>query len=111
PSPFPAIFSGEGMDAYREWLPASRAGSLAGSFTSDRVEDYYLTPYDLGYGRTVAFDHDFIGRAALERHAAAPQRSKVTLVWNPDDVAGAVGTLFEPGLPAKFIDFPKARYG
>ena len=111
PSPFPAIFSGEGMAAYREWLPASRAGSLAGSFTSDRVEDYYLTPYDLGYGRTVAFDHDFIGRAALERHAAAPKRRKVTLVWNPDDVAAAVRTLFEPGVPAKFIDFPKARYG
>ena len=35
----------------------------------------------------------------------------MTLVWNPDDVAAAVRTLFEPGVPAKFIDFPKARYG
>ncbi len=111
PSPFPAIFSGEGTEAYREWLPAARAGSLAGSLTSDDVEDYYLTPYDLGYGRSVAFDHEFIGRAALERHAAADQRRKVTLVWNPEDVAAAIRSQFEPGTPAKYMDFPKARYG
>ena len=70
PSPLPAIFTGEGTADYLRWLPANRAGSLAGSYTSDDIEDYYLTPYDLGYGRSVAFDHDFIGRAALERHAA-----------------------------------------
>lgn len=111
PSPLPAIFTGAGMDAYREWLPASRAGSLAGSLSSDDVEDYYVTPYDLGYGRSVAFDHDFIGRAALEAHAADQQRAKVTLVWNEDDVAAALRSLLEPGIPAKYIDMPKARYG
>jgi glycine cleavage system aminomethyltransferase T len=111
PSPFPAIFSGEGTEAYREWLPASRAGSLAGSVDSTAVEDYYLTPYDLGYGRSVSFDHEFIGRSALERHAAEQQRQKVTLVWRPEDVAAAIQTQFEPGVPAKYIDVPKARYG
>ncbi|MFC7401918.1 aminomethyl transferase family protein [Citricoccus sp. GCM10030269] len=111
PSPFPAIFSGEGTQEYREWLPASRAGSLAGSLQSERVEDYYLTPYDLGYGRSVSFDHEFIGRAALERHAAEQRRQKVTLVWEPEDVAAALRSQFEPGVPAKYIDLPKARYG
>ena len=111
PSPLPAIFSGEGTAAYQEWLPVARTGSLAGSFDSEDIEDFYLTPYDLGYGRSVAFDHDFIGRAALERHAADQKRVKVTLVWNPEDVAAAVRSLFEPGIPAKYIDFPKARYG
>ncbi len=111
PSPLPAIFSGAGTDAYREWLPAARAGSIAGSFTSENIEDFYLTPYDLGYGRSVSFDHDFIGRAALERHAAQQSRQKVTLVWNPEDVAAAIQSLLEPGIPAKYIDFPKARYG
>ncbi|HCU77207.1 MAG TPA: glycine cleavage system protein T, partial [Microbacterium sp.] len=33
------------------------------------------------------------------------------LIWNPDDVAAAQRSLLEPGLPAKYIDFPKARYG
>lgn len=111
PSPLPAIFTGEGTAAYREWLPVSRAGSLAGSLASDDITDYYVTPYDIGYGRSVAFDHDFIGRAALERHAADAARTKVTLVWNEEDVAAAVQSLLEPGLPAKYIDFPKARYG
>lgn len=111
PSPLPAIFSGEGTGAYQEWLPVARTGSLAGSFDSEDIEDFYLTPYDLGYGRSVAFDHAFIGRAALERHAASQKRVKVTLVWNPEDVAAAVRSLFEPGIPAKYIDFPKARYG
>ena len=68
--------------------------SLGGSFVSDNIEDYYLTPYDLGYGPFVKFDHDFVGRAALEAMAAHPQRQKVTLVWNGDDVARAMGTLF-----------------
>lgn len=111
PSPLPAIFTGEGSGDYLAWLPAARTGSISGSFASEDIEDYYLTPYDLGYGRSVAFDHDFIGRAALEQHAAAPQRVKVTLVWNPEDLAAAQRSLYEPGTPAKYIDFPKARYG
>ena len=69
PCPLPAVFTGEQMKAYREWLPANGyegTGSLGGSFYSDKIEDYYLTPYDLGYGPFVKFDHDFIGREALE---------------------------------------------
>jgi glycine cleavage system aminomethyltransferase T len=111
PSPFPAFFSGVGAADFLAWLPAARLGSLAGSFDSGDVEDYYLTPYDLDYGRTVAFDHDFIGREALERHAADRRRRKVTLVWHPEDVAAAQRSLYEPGTPAKYLDFPKARYG
>ena len=28
-----------------------------------------MTPFDIGLGRSVRFDHDFHGREALERHA------------------------------------------
>jgi len=110
PSPLPAIF-GDDMHAYREWLPATEMGSLAGSLDSTEIADYYLTPYDLGYGRTVAFDHDFHGREALQAIAGHPRREKVTLVWNAEDVAAAIGSLYEPGIPAKYIEMPKARYG
>lgn len=109
PSPLPAIFSGRGMDAYRAWLPATSAGSLAGSVDSDDIEDYYVTPWDLGYERSIAFDHEFVGRAALEGMAAT--RRKVTLVWNEDDVAGVFRSLLEDELPAKYLSLPKARYG
>jgi glycine cleavage system aminomethyltransferase T len=110
PAPLPAIFAGEKLKGYRQWFPLNAAGSLGGSMDSPDIIDYYVTPYDVGYGRLVAFDHDFTGRAALEQIAKDPRRTKVTLVWNSDDVTAAIGTLYRPGLPAKWIDMPKARY-
>ncbi|GAA1688594.1 aminomethyltransferase family protein [Microbacterium sediminicola] len=110
PTPFPAIFD-EDFAEYRTWLPAARAGSVAGSLYSDDIHDYYMTPFDLGLGRSVRFDHDFHGREALEKIAANPTRRKVTLLWNAQDVADIVRSQVEPGTPAKFLDFPKARYG
>jgi len=111
PSPVPAIFTGAQTGEYQDWLPARAAGSLAGSLASDDIEDYYVTPYDLGYARSVSFTHDFIGREALEKIAESPARRKVTLLWNADDVADAQRSMIEEGTPAKYIDFPKARYG
>src|ERR1700679_3654349 len=62
PSPLPAVSTGERMKAYRQWLPATSyegTGSIGGSFESDNIEDYYMSPYALGYGPLVKFDHDF----------------------------------------------------
>jgi glycine cleavage system aminomethyltransferase T len=39
-----------------------------------------------------------------------PPRTKVTLVWNADDVTAAIGSLYRPGPGAKYIEMPKARY-
>lgn len=111
PAPLPAIFGDDPqLSAYREWLPATAVGSLGGSVAATDIADHYLTPYDVGYDRNVRFDHDFVGRAALERIAQAPPRRKVTLVWNADDVAAAIGSLFAPGPGAKHLELPKARY-
>ena len=113
PSPLPAVYTGEFMRPYREWLkPTSyeAMASLGGSFRSDDIADYYLTPWDLGYGPFVKFDHDFIGRAALEKMAVRPPRTKVTLVWNGADVEHALGTFFADGSNAKFIDLPLSNY-
>lgn len=109
PTVVPAIFGPE-FNAYREWLPANGIGSLGGSHDVTDIAEYYVTPYDIGYGHTVKFDHDFLGCEALERIATRPHRTKVTLVWKPDDVAAAFRSLSEPGTPAKFIELPKARY-
>jgi vanillate/3-O-methylgallate O-demethylase len=110
PRPVPAIFTGEEMKEFREWCNATRMGSLGGSLYSPDITDYYVTPFDLGYGRLVSFDHDFVGRKALEQIAKAPSRTKVTLVWNPEDVTAAIGSLFGESTPAKYFDLPKTRY-
>jgi glycine cleavage system aminomethyltransferase T len=109
PTAVPAIFGPE-MRGYRQWLGATSLGSLGGSMDSADITDYYVTPYDIGYGHTVKFDHDFLGREALRRVSRNPAREKVTLVWNPDDVAAAIRSLCEPGTPAKYIEMPKSRY-
>ena len=113
PSPMPAIYSGEKMKAYRQWLPASgyeAIASLGGSFYSRNIEDYYLTPWDLGYGPIVKFDHDFIGREALEKMAQRPHRVKVTLALDNEDTNRAIGTMFQKKDRAKYFDFPSAVY-
>jgi vanillate/3-O-methylgallate O-demethylase len=114
PSPLPAIYSGESMRAYREWLPAASfegAASIGGSYVPDSIDGYYLTPWDLDYGRVVKFDHDFVGRAALEKMAPGPHRRKVTLVWNRDDVLAAYRGLMEQGdLMPKVMEIPAAHY-
>jgi vanillate/3-O-methylgallate O-demethylase len=113
PCPLPAVFTGEKLKAYREWLPANgyeATGSLGGSFYSNSIEDYYTTPHDLGYWPFVKFDHDFIGREALEAITNEPKRKKVTIAWNGDDVAGAMQTMFQKGEPTKYIDLPLSNY-
>ena len=112
PCPLPAIFTGDDLKDYREWLPAQGyegTGSLGGSYYSDDISDYYLTPWDLGYGGFVKFDHDFTGREALEQ-IGPPKRQKVTLAWHGDDVARAMETMFQRENRAKYIDLPLSNY-
>jgi vanillate/3-O-methylgallate O-demethylase len=113
PSPLPAVYTGEKMKAYRQWLPATSyeaTGSIGGSFESDNIEDYYLSPYALGYGPLVKFDHDFVGREALEKMAVQPQRRKVTFAWNAEDVLQVFASIFEAGEIYKYIDLPLSNY-
>jgi syringate O-demethylase len=116
PRPLPAIYSGEKMKPYREWLTENAyeaTSPLGGSFHSENIEDYYFTPYDLDYGRIISFDHDFIGREALERmvtEGQAESRKKVTFVWNGDDTAAAYASMFHQGPVAKFINLPVSLY-
>jgi vanillate/3-O-methylgallate O-demethylase len=115
PSPLPAIYTGEELRGYREWLGADSyeaTNALAGSFVSDDIEDYYTNPWQLGYGPFVKFDHDFIGRDALEAIDADSQRHKVTLAWNGEDMAKIFASLFDvEGDSYQFFDIPIANYG
>jgi vanillate/3-O-methylgallate O-demethylase len=115
PSPLPAIYTGDELRGYREWLGADSyeaTNALAGSFISDDIEDYYLNPWELGYGQFVKPDHDFIGRDALSEIDADSQHHKVTLAWDGEDMAKIFASLFDTeGEPYQFFDLPIANYG
>jgi vanillate/3-O-methylgallate O-demethylase len=114
PSPVPAIYTGDKLKAYREWLPITsyeaNAG-LGGSFVSKNVEDYYTTPYELGYEGFTKHDHDFIGSDALKAMEGKVKRTKVTFAWKDEDVVKVFASMFEPaGQNYKFIDLPLSNY-
>jgi len=114
PSPFPAIYTGEALKPYREWLSANcyeAKCSIGGSWVPETIEGYYTTPWDLGYGSFVKFDHEFIGRAALEKKAAAGHhRTKVTLALDNEDVMRVQSSALSMGERAKFMEYPSSVY-
>lgn len=112
--PTPAIYTDPNLRVYREWLRGDGYEgklSIGGSFKSDDIEDYYTSPFDFGYGHLVKFDHDFIGRDALEKAAELPHRRKVWLRWNDEDVQRIYASgLFGGDQRAKYLETPLARY-
>jgi vanillate/3-O-methylgallate O-demethylase len=115
PHPLPAIYTHPELKAYREWMPSyylEAAASLAGSFVSDRIEDYYVDPIEVGYGNLVDWDGDFVGKEALREKADNPTRTKVTLVWNDEDLAELISSsLFGGEERAQFVALPIPIYG
>lgn len=115
PSPLPAFFTGDSqmMKDFRSWASGkSYAGmcSIGGSYVPDSVEGYYLTPWDIGYGHIVKFDHDFVGREALEAMAGQKHKQKVTLALDNEDMMRVQSSMFAQGDRAKFFEFPSAVY-
>lgn len=68
---------------------------LSGSADPDPSQ-LVRSPLEVGWGNMIKFDHDFIGRAALEREVANPVRTMVTLEWNHEDLLGLVQAQFDP---------------
>ena len=112
--PLPAIYDHPDLQGYREWLKTMNLeviGSLGGSFVSDDIRDYYVRPEELDYDRFVDFDHDFIGKDALQKNVENPSRKKVTLLWNDEDAAEILSSsLLQQDGGAKYLDLPCGMY-
>jgi len=111
----PAIYDDDMRD-YLEVYNAAMPGyvttlNVAGSFEADSVGDYYRSPVELGWTKNIGFDHEFLGRKALEREVAAPKRTMRTLVWDPEDVVDVYASLFRQGDPFHFMDMPRDQRG
>ncbi|MCX6501467.1 MAG: aminomethyl transferase family protein [Microbacterium sp.] len=114
PLPLPAIYHSDELRPYREWTSAfslESFGSLGGSLRSDDIEDYYVDPIEAGYQNLIDWDREFIGRDALAARAADRRRTKVTLVWNDEDVEAVNDSaLFGEGDRAQFLALPSPMY-
>lgn len=112
-APLPAIYTGEAMRPYREWLTDHHFEafcSVGGSFQPEDVQDYYLTPFELDYDRLIHWDHAFLGREALLAMKDKPHRRKVTLVWSKEDVLKVFASLMEEGEMCMWMDIPSSDY-
>lgn len=84
---------------------------VSGSFEADAISAWYRSPVELGWSRSIKFDHDFYGRAALEGEMAAPRRGIVTLEWNAEDCMDVQNSLFRPDEePYDFMDMPRRQF-
>jgi vanillate/3-O-methylgallate O-demethylase len=80
-----------------------------GSLVSKNIEDYYTTPYALGYGPFIKFDHDFIGR---ERWRRSPGRiaRRFTLPERRGSAEVLASLLVPGGENYKYFDLPNCNY-
>lgn len=104
--PVPAMF-GEEFSEYHAWLDGETyeaSSTLGGSYDPDDISDYYVNPIELGYERFIDWDRDFVGRDALREEAEDPARTKVSLVWDDEDVLKLFASLFREGTPYKYFD-------
>lgn len=67
-----------------------------GSIDPENLAARYRNPYEVDWGWMIKYDHDFIGREALEAIANDPPKTLVTLEWNQEDVMDVFASMFGP---------------
>lgn len=111
----PAIFEledAEYLSIFRSSMPSfAQPAYIAGSYDGQAISEYYRSPVELGWARNINFDHDFIGRGALEIEKADPRRVIRTLVWNAEDVIDVHASLFRPAENYPFMEMPRDQRG
>lgn len=108
--PLPWFESGEGLAGWCYQNPMKSTYNIARKLTGsvgDDLESRFVTPYDIGLGFLIKLNHEFTGRAVLEKLAANPPRTLATLEWNAEDVGKVFATRLTPGAdPAEDISLP-----
>jgi glycine cleavage system aminomethyltransferase T len=86
----------------------SNLGNVKGSIGPDATG--YANPVEMGWKSCIKFDHDFIGRAALEKLVANQTRDMVSLEWDKDDILDIYASRFEMGESYRDIDTVNDNY-
>lgn len=89
---YPYFSSNPGLAKWAEQVHPNQ--SYLGS-AADSIENAFSTPYDVGWGYLVNFNHDFMGKEALLKISETPPYKAVTLEWNSEDVADVFASQFK----------------
>ncbi len=111
---YPWRSSGDALTQYVDEcpfiFPGHKVYQFAGS-ASDDVENAFVTPYDIGWEYLISYDHDFVGKEALQEIAKNPPRKCVTLEWNAADVGGVFASQFLGKAVAQLDDISRIGDG
>ena len=78
-----------------------------GSVDPADIRARFRTPLECDWAWMAKFDHEFVGREALEAEMADPKRKLVTLEFSSEDLADVYRSQFTDE-PYKFMDMPCA---
>ncbi|WP_350353320.1 hypothetical protein ABS642_10630 [Microbacterium sp. A8/3-1] len=79
---------------------------FSGSIDPTDVRARLRTPSEVNWSWMAKFDHEFIGRAAVEAEVQNRRRKTVILRWNADDVLDVFASYLRPGEEYAYIEFP-----
>lgn len=82
---------------------------FTGSVDPADVRARLRTPGEVGWMWMAKFDHDFVGRKALEIEAENPKRTIVNLRWNVEDILDIYASHFQKGEEYKMIEIPSGQ--
>ncbi len=94
---YPLLSSGETLAKYHRGCEYIFIGHRAYPFfgsASDDPQNAFVTPFDLDWDYLINYDHEFIGKSALQELAKNPPRKCVTLEWNAEDVGKVYASQF-----------------
>jgi glycine cleavage system aminomethyltransferase T len=96
---------------FKKWLDQrpgmglmNENSTLVGSVGKDKASRY-INPIEAGWANRINLNHDFPGKAALEKMLKDPrQRRMVTLEWNAEDIMDVYGAQFRDEEPYDYIE-------
>ena len=79
-------------------------GWITNGSASDDIDNYSVNPFELKWDYLIDWNHDFIGKEALQRLAEQGHRTAVTLIWDAEDVGRVYAAGFtDPDLESEGI--------
>lgn len=112
----PAIFDEDTagyLDYFMSSMPAfAKPAYISGSYDGERIQEYYRSPIELGWGKVVTTKRsDYVGAEALAEEKRNPRRILRTLEWNADDVTEVLNSLFSEGEHYDYMEMPRDQRG